>query len=262
MGPNEAPLEIGVDHPRCLGGRHAGLDGPGTGFLLAGGEVGAKPQQGIGGTNQTLQPPFAHPQTSQEFSAILFWQFNQFSLHLRRNRHGFGALLERQSFHLLHVGIARGQVVFAHVGGVDDRLGGEQPQGLHHGGLLIAERHTAGRPSGFQHHLNPLQGGVFGLGFLAGTGLFLEALTALFDLAEIGKPQFQIDHLRIPGRSHRSGHMDHIVVVKTTDHMDDRVHFPDVGQKFVAKPLPLAGPLNQPGNIHEFHPGGDQFFGA
>ena len=53
--------------------------------------------------------------------------------------------------------------------------------------------------------------------------------------------------------------MDHIVVLEAAHHVDDGVHLADVGQELVAESLPLAGSLDQPGDIDELHPGGDQF---
>ena len=43
--------------------------------------------------------------------------------------------------------------------------------------------------------------------------------------------------------------------------MDDRIHFPDVGQKLVPQPFALAGSLHQAGNVHKFHPRGDDLLG-
>ena len=51
--------------------------------------------------------------------------------------------------------------------------------------------------------------------------------------------------------------MDHVVVLEAAHHVHDRVHLANIGQKLVAQPLPLAGPLDQAGDIHELHLGGD-----
>ena len=47
--------------------------------------------------------------------------------------------------------------------------------------------------------------------------------------------------------------MDHVVVVKAADHMDDGVGHADVAQKFVAQALAPAGPLHQAGDVHKLN---------
>ena len=95
-----------MDDTGRLGGGHAGLDRPGTGLLLTGGEVGAQPQQRVGGADQALQTALLHPQAGEKLGTILLRQLDQLRLHLRRDAHGAGTLRLRQNRHLLAVGIA------------------------------------------------------------------------------------------------------------------------------------------------------------
>ncbi|CAI8403649.1 MAG: Uncharacterised protein [Cyanobium sp. ARS6] len=53
--------------------------------------------------------------------------------------------------------------------------------------------------------------------------------------------------------------MDHIVILKTSNNVDDGVDLADVGQKFVAQPFTLTGSLHQAGDIDELHTCGDGF---
>ena len=52
---NEPLLEIGVDHAGRSGGFVAPVNGPGTHFLLSGGEVALESEQVIGRVSQTIQ---------------------------------------------------------------------------------------------------------------------------------------------------------------------------------------------------------------
>ena len=251
-----------MDHPSCLGGRHARLDRPGPGLLFAGGEIGAQAQQAVGGADQTAQPPLAHPQSGQEFSPFRFWQLHQFRLHLGRNPHRFRPLSLRQGRHRFDHGVAAGQVVFVDVGGIDDRFGGQQAKGTQQHLFVLAERQRTGGPTLLQHRLNAFQNPVLHRGFLAGAQLLFEAFAALLHLGQIGQGQLQIDHLHIAQRIHRPRDVDDVVVFKATHHMDDGVNFPDVGQELVSQPFALAGPLDQAGDIDELDPCGDDLLGT
>ena len=171
-----------MDHPGGLGGSHTGLDRPGAGFLFAGGEIGAQAEQGIGGPDQALQAAFLNPQARQEFGAVRLGQLDQLGFHLGADAYGGSPLLLGHGGQLLAVGVAAGQVVFADVGGVDDRLGGEQPQGLEQQRLLGAEGHIAGRTAGLQLGLDPFENPIFSLGLLTGARLLLEPLAAFLHL--------------------------------------------------------------------------------
>src|SRR5579875_323680 len=50
FGPDEAPLQVGVDHPGALGGLGTGPEGPGPALFLPGGEKGPPPEQPVGGS--------------------------------------------------------------------------------------------------------------------------------------------------------------------------------------------------------------------
>ena len=251
-----------MDHTGSLGGRHAGADRPGAGLLFAGGEVGAQTQQFIGGPDQALQAALAHPQARQKLAALLLGQFNQLRFHLGRDLHAEGTLLLRQGLHGFHEGIAAGQVVLTHIGGIDDRLGGEQAQGPNQGLLLLGQDHRTGGAALLQHRLDALQGAILELGLLAGAQLLLEALAALLHLGQIGKPKLQVDDLGIAARVHRARNVNHVIVLEAAHHVHDGVHLADVGQELVAQALALAGALHQAGDVHKLHPGGDDLLRA
>ena len=53
--------------------------------------------------------------------------------------------------------------------------------------------------------------------------------------------------------------MNHIVILKATNHVNNGVDLTDVGQELVPKAFSLAGSFHQAGDIHKFHPCGDGF---
>ncbi|MPN10094.1 hypothetical protein SDC9_157387 [bioreactor metagenome] len=56
--------------------------------------------------------------------------------------------------------------------------------------------------------------------------------------------------------------MDDVIVVKAAHHMHDGGCLADVGQKFIAQPLPLGGALHQPRDVHKLHHGGGGLLGG
>ena len=87
----------------------------------------------------------------------------------------------------------------------------------------------------------------------------LGRLTSLSDPAfqdlQIREDQFQINRLNIPHRIDGPVHMHDIAVLKTTHHMHNSVHFPDIAQELIAQSFPLRCALYKPGDIHEFDGG-------
>jgi hypothetical protein len=51
--------------------------------------------------------------------------------------------------------------------------------------------------------------------------------------------------------------VDHIVVFKTSEDMDDGIRAADIPQELIAQPFPYAGPYYQTCNIHDLNSGGD-----
>ena len=50
--------------------------------------------------------------------------------------------------------------------------------------------------------------------------------------------------------------MADLVVFETAHDVEDRLHFANLGEKFIAEPLALAGAAHQAGDIHHFQHGG------
>jgi len=63
--------------------------------------------------------------------------------------------------------------------------------------------------------------------------------------------ELKINDFLIPHRINAAVHVNHIAVIKATQHMQNGVGFPDVGEKLVSKPLSLTCSFDQSGDIHD-----------
>ena len=92
----------------------------------------------------------------------------------------------------------------------------------------------------------------FGVG-LPGTGLLVGLVTPLFKRLEVGQHEFGQNHIKVADRIEPPVDVNHIRIFKKPHHMGNGVHSADVPQKLIAQPLPLAGALDQAGNVDELH---------
>ena len=87
--------------------------------------------------------------------------------------------------------------------------------------------------------------------FIAGTNLFLQALVALLQRGDIGQNEFGVDYFDVADRIDRSANMVDIIVRKASDHLNNRIDFPDMAKKLVAETFALARAANQSRNINK-----------
>ena len=99
--------------------------------------------------------------------------------------------------------------------------------------------------------------GLLGSFVSASLCLFLHFLDAAFDGFEIFQLEFSINDFLVAHGIHRSIDMGHVLIVKTTEHMDDSVCLADVGQELVAQPFAFAGTFHQTGDVYDFNGSGD-----
>ena len=74
----------------------------------------------------------------------------------------------------------------------------------------------------------------------------------------IGKNEFGHNYLRICNRVHPAHIVDDVLILETTDHMDEGIYLPYICQKFVPQSLSLTCTGYQSGNIHHLNRRGDQ----
>ena len=85
----------------------------------------------------------------------------------------------------------------------------------------------------------------------------LGAVEALLDGFDVGQAELDLDGLDVPERIGSAVDVDNVVVVEAADDVNDGLGFPDIAEETVAEALALAGALDEPRDIHEFHRRGD-----
>src|SRR5690606_8220918 len=71
----------------------------------------------------------------------------------------------------------------------------------------------------------------------------------------VRKDKFEIDRLNIAERIYSSGHMGNIRIFKAANDVHDRIHFTNVGKKFVAQTFALARTFDEAGDVHKLKSG-------
>ena len=129
-----------MDLARGLRGLGAPGNGPGTALVLAGGEEGDQPQQGVAGANEPVQTGLRNAQLLQELLFLLRLQLGDLRLQLGAHGNDLGPLPGGQIGHQLIVGVVLvvGKAVLIQVGGVDDGLEGQKLRGGDQFGVLLA----------------------------------------------------------------------------------------------------------------------------
>ena len=91
--------------------------------------------------------------------------------------------------------------------------------------------------------------------------LFVDLGDAALDGLQVAQLQFQVNHFLVAHRVHIAVHVSDIVVVKTSEHMQDGIGLADVGQESVPESLAATGAFHQACNVHNFDGGGDNALG-
>ena len=77
----------------------------------------------------------------------------------------------------------------------------------------------------------------------------------LLQRLQVGQDELGDDRLDVALRPVRALDPGHVGVAEDPDDLADRVGLADVAEELVAHPLPLRGPLDQPGDVGEAHRG-------
>src|ERR1051325_11169304 len=112
-------------------GGAAAMHGPGADFVLAHGEKRLQAEQPVAGVDQEVEPRLRHPRAREVFAPLVPRQLAQLGLELGRERHDLGFFVVRldRGAQLVEPGsAARGQILLADVGRVQDRLRPEQAE--------------------------------------------------------------------------------------------------------------------------------------
>ncbi len=255
FGTDEAFLEVGVDDTSAFRCGSADLDGPGTHFLHASGEVGLQAQQLVTGADDAVQARLFHAQLVEEHLALFLVQLGDLGFDLVAHRHDAGAFVGGNAAHDIEVGIVL-EAFLTDVGDVHGRLEGQEAETAHDLQVVIAETEAAQRLAFGQVRLDTFQHGLGGDGFLvAALGDTGQTLDAALDAVEIGQGQLDVDGLDVGGRVDVVGDVDDVVILEATHHVRDGVGLTDVGQELVAQTFALGSASDQTRDVDEFHGG-------
>ena len=81
---------------------------------------------------------------------------------------------------------------------------------------------------------------------------FLYTLLPPVQCFEVREPQLGLHGLDIAEWIYAPGHVEHVGILETPDHMQQGVHLPDLREEPVAQPLPLTGAFDEAGNVPHF----------
>ena len=250
-----------MDDARGARGLVTDMDGPCAALVGAGREERPETEQAIRALDQADDAGLFQPHLLQKhLTVLIFLDLSDFRFGFRRNHQDFRLLVTDRFADLFDVGIALGGGSLVHVADIHHRLVGQQEQVPGHLGLFRIFRHDG--PAGFalQQDLpvtEQQRQEFLRILVTAGRRLFLDLLDAVFHRLQVLDLQFHIHDLLVPDRIDGPVHVDDVPVVETTEDMEDGVRLPDIGKELVAKTFPLAGPLDEAGDVDDFHRGGD-----
>ena len=159
--------------------------------------------------------------------------------------------------------VARDNMLVIGVADVDDRLHGNQVQIIQQVLLLVGQIHQPDCLAILQVLLHLLHQGQVNAHLLLQIALCGTCQLHILGHAvgyrlQIGQRQLGVDRVDIAGRVNLVVDVDDIRILEATYHVGDDPYLADVGQKLVAKPLALAGALDETGNIDELERGRNQ----
>ena len=148
------------------------------------------------------------------------------------------------------------QIILGDVGGINDRLRGQQEPTVYDFTFLVGIGEGTGRLARFQMRIQLFRKlNLSGSLFITAAHVLYSLVLAAADRIHVGKNQLKINGLNIAGRINGAVHMNDVFIFKATNHMNDGIYLADVAEELVAKTLAVACTLHQTGNVHKFDGG-------
>ena len=214
----------------------------------------------IAGVDEPVETRALQAECREEVLAVFRRQLGEFALDLGR---------EGDDFRLLAAGrdsgaqclqvrpLIAGQLRIGDVGGVEDRLCGEQRERLQDRLLVARQLRLPQSAAVLEEGVRALEGRELGERFfIAGLGGALHAVQPLLHGGEVGEGELELDDLAIAHGIDAVHHVQDVVVVEAADDVHDRVRLADVGEELVAESLALGRALDESGDVHELDGGG------
>ena len=260
LGTDEPALEVRMDHTCALRRLSACAERPRAHLIAACGKERAEVKQGIRRLDEPVNTRLLQTYLLEEHLALLVsLQFGYLALDLSCYDEHLGLFVLDGLAHLLNILIATDSRSLIDIANVEHRFGGEQEQVMCRELLVFVLQFDGACRLALRERIAVTDIQVkscLRLFVATHAHLFFDLLYAALDGFQILELKFGIDHLLVAYRVDRTINMDHIAVVKATKHMDDGVRLADVSQELVAKPLAVAGPLDQSGYIDYLHRSG------
>ena len=132
------------------------------------------------------------------------------------------------------------------------------------GGLhLVRGDRGAGGPAGLQGGEDRLhQRSLCGALAVPASGFLLQGGQAAFQAVEVGQHQLGLDRLGVADWVDAAFHVGHVPILEAAQHVDDGVHFADVGEELVAEALALARAADEPSDVDELDRRRDDLVGV
>ena len=147
---------------------------------------------------------------------------------------------------------AAAEILLAHVGSIDDRLGGQQGHVMDPAQLVLGKVEATGRLALFQMRLQTLQKIHLRLKLLIALQRLFGAVNAACHHLHVREDQFQIDGFDVRRRIDSAVHVDDVVILEAANHMHNGIHLTNVAEELVSQSLALGSALDQTGNVHKF----------
>ena len=215
---------------------------PAAGLIRTSGEEGNQSEHPVALDDEVVDPVVFHTKLRAKAPLLLGSKFRKFGLNARVHMHNVCACCRKKLQERAHVGIRGSRLMVKHV---EDGLHGEELETFDVQHFSIIERRLARELSRLQRRTHLFKCCVLYHGaLLAALKLARYRVEAFFHRLHIGKNKLQIDGLHICARVGLIAHMYHIGVIKDAHYLGNRIHLPNVGEKFIAEPLSLRGPLH------------------
>ena len=259
LGPDEAALEVGVDGARGLGGARPGPDGRGAALVLAHGEEGDEPERAVAGVHEAGEAGLRETEPLQELEALRLRELGDLRLHLPAQDDAGAAFGRGHRLGGAQPLVGAGELRLVHVGDEDDRLRREEEEVRDGGALGVPEALRPQRLAALEACLHAVEGGELELRRLAllagGLRVLRRPLAPLLDRREVLQHELGVDHVAVACGIDLAHHVHDVRIVEAAQHVRDRIHLADVGEKLVPEPLAARGPGDEAGDVHELERG-------
>ncbi len=245
-----------------LGGCHSLADGPGAVFGFSNGEKRLQIQHIVSSPYQLVHPGFRQTGIFQKSLPVRFvFQLGNFRFQFPGYHQHFG-IFGQSGFHLFHISISRNRRSIIHIANINNRLGRQQQQIVNVSFIAFFHRCRTGITKIFEvFFVNGKHFDSFFGFFVSGFGQLFQPLQFTGHQVQVAHLQFKIHDFQITHRIYRTFDVCQVLIIKASQHVNQRIGLLHIGQELVAHAFAVAGTFGQAGQIHNLHRGRYHFVG-